>query len=82
MADENKGDGKKNNVLGQIITSLAIAILVGGTSPWWFNAFFSKPAPKPTPPEATLNHQEPAANPPELAVNTRRLASKPRMLLR
>jgi hypothetical protein len=59
VADQTKVDDKKSNLLAQIVTSVAIAILVGGTSPWWFNAFFSKPATKPTPPDATLNRQDP-----------------------
>jgi hypothetical protein len=67
VADEIKGDEKKSPLFSQIITSVAIAILVGGTSPWWFNEFFNKPAPKPSPTEITANHQEPTVNPQQSA---------------
>ena len=68
MADENKAEGKKSGVLGQILTSVVVAMLVGGTSPWWFNAFFGKSTPKPAPPAATLT-QESTTKPPEAAPN-------------
>ena len=68
MADEDKGDAKKGNLLGQIITSVAIAILVGGTSPWWFNAFFGKSAPNASPQQAALNQQV-AVKPQSTSVN-------------
>lgn len=65
MADESKPSEKKGSLMGQIIASVAVAILVGGTSPWWFNAFFSKPAPPSNSPDATLSHPAAISNPPE-----------------
>lgn len=53
MADADKGDEKKGSLTGQIVASVAVALLVGGTSPWWVNSFFKKPAPSPV--QATVS---------------------------
>ena len=34
-------DTKKSGILGQIISTVVIALLVGGTSPWWWDKLFS-----------------------------------------
>jgi hypothetical protein len=45
----NKGDEKKGCLLNQIIPPIVIAILVGGTSPWWYKEFFIRePISEPT----------------------------------
>jgi hypothetical protein len=76
VADDSKGEGKKSGVLGQIITSVIVAMLVGGTSPWWFNAFFGKSTPNPAPAtttvtqEGTTKPQEAATSHPEAPVKS------------
>jgi hypothetical protein len=73
LEDESKGDrkvenetktgDKKSSLLGQILIPVVIAVLAGGSSPWWFNAVFNKPAPKPDTSNVVVNPQ-PAPAPP------------------
>jgi hypothetical protein len=49
VSNSNKGDEKKSGLLSQIIPAVVIAILVGGTSPWWYNEFLKRPTPTPSP---------------------------------
>lgn len=63
MSNGNKGDEKKSGLLSQIISAVVIAILVGGTSPWWYNEFF-KQSPTPTPsPLPSLSSPSPSPAP-------------------
>jgi hypothetical protein len=43
MAEEGKGEGKKS-LWGQILPPVAVALLVGGTYPWWLKPLFVKPS--------------------------------------
>jgi hypothetical protein len=42
MPDPPAGDSKKGGLLGQILAAVVIALIAGGTSPWWFNVLFPK----------------------------------------
>lgn len=48
MSSSNSDDEKKTGLLSQIIPTVIIAILVGGTSPWWYKEFI-KPDPSLSP---------------------------------
>ena len=52
MADTGNNEGKKGSLTGQVLTSVVIALLVGGTSPWWVSSLLKKTPPGPT--QATL----------------------------
>ena len=45
MPEPPAGDPKKGGLLGQIVAAVVIALIAGGTSPWWFNALFSRTNP-------------------------------------
>jgi hypothetical protein len=58
----------KSNVVGQTIATVVVALLVGGTSPWWWNEFFGKDSqsnsPSPTPTNSLLpNDSSPSPSP-------------------
>ena len=53
-----------SNLVGLIVAPVVIAALVGGTAPWWFNAFFKPKSPSSSP-EATASHPAAISNPPE-----------------
>jgi hypothetical protein len=54
VSNDNSGDEKKSSLLSKIIPTVVITILVGGTSPWWYNEFFKKtPTPTPSPSPST-----------------------------
>lgn len=36
-------DDKKGSVLSQILVTVAVALLAGGTAPWWWDKFFPQP---------------------------------------
>jgi hypothetical protein len=38
-------DGKSTSVLGQITVAIVVALIAGGTSPWWVERFFPKSTP-------------------------------------
>jgi len=60
MSGSNKNDGP----LGQIIASVVIALLVGGSAPWWWQALFAgEDTPNPQPPEQIAPTPEPTASP-------------------
>jgi hypothetical protein len=42
MPNAPDSDQKKSGLLGQIIAGVVIALIAGGTLPWWYNVFFSK----------------------------------------
>ncbi|MGD0892347.1 MAG: hypothetical protein ABR923_12500 [Terracidiphilus sp.] len=65
MADETKVEGKKGSLLSQILVPAVIALIAGGSSPWWFNALSHKSTPNPTPAVTTPNAQQPAMIQPE-----------------
>ena len=52
-----------DNLVSLIVAPVVIAALVGGTAPWWFNAFF-KPKP-PSSSEAPVSQPAAISNPPE-----------------
>jgi len=41
--------GGKGSVLGQIFVAVSVAVLAGGTSPWWLDKVFPKPTSTSTP---------------------------------
>jgi hypothetical protein len=43
-------------VTGKIIVGVAIALLAGGTAPWWWSIFFPKPPVKQIPPECSQDN--------------------------
>ena len=46
------GDKKDGSILGQIILAVTVALLAGGSAPWWWDKFFpiaKTPVPTPTP---------------------------------
>ena len=51
------GNGKGDSVLGQIIVTVVITILVGGTAPWWWQEFFGDKdkGSSPTPPSSNVS---------------------------
>jgi len=55
-----------DNLVSLIVAPVVIAALVGGTAPWWFNAFF-KPKPPSSSPEAPVSQPAAISNPPEPA---------------
>jgi hypothetical protein len=61
---------KKQGVFSQIIVAVAVALLVGGTSPWWFNAFFNK--------DANIRHsQKPEHQQPDESPGSRPIPTPP-----
>lgn len=42
MPDGPAGDQKKGSLLKQIMAAVVIALIAGGTAPWWYSAWFSK----------------------------------------
>ena len=66
MADEAKDDAKKGGPIAQIATGVVMAILVGGTAPWWFHEFFKKQVPQA--PAPIIEGNKPVAPPMESVV--------------
>jgi hypothetical protein len=69
VSNGNKGDEKKNGLLSQIISAVGVAILVGGTSPWWYNEFFKRPTPTPIPSSSSTPTSPSSPSPTPLSSN-------------
>lgn len=61
MSEGNKGNG----VFWQIAIPVIVALLAGGTSPWWWQELFGKvdPAPQPIPTPAPDPNPDPGPSP-------------------
>ncbi len=56
-------DGQqKGGLLKQLVLPVLIALIAGGTSPWWFNALFSKPSAKQSTSEYASSPASPVAS--------------------
>lgn len=60
MSDDK---GEKSKIVGQIVVAVVIALLVGGTAPWWWKVVF--PEKGSTPPQSQATPQQPKATPPQ-----------------
>lgn len=71
MSNSNKGDEKKSSLLNQIIPAVVIALVAGGTAPWWFQLI----RPTPTLPPSSSTTPTPSSSttltpsPPNLDIN-------------
>lgn len=72
MADETKIAEEKSSILGKIITPVLIAVLAGGTSPWWLNALRGKHEEKPVSVAPSVVSQPPAVSQVEPATTATR----------
>ena len=52
-------DKKESSVVGQIAVGILVALIAGGTSPWWVDKFFSQP-------NSSSNSTTPTTSPPIL----------------
>jgi hypothetical protein len=66
MAESDKEkESLTSKLLLAILVPVAIALIVGGTSPWWWSEIFAseRPAPQPAPQPASLPSPQPTSEP-------------------
>jgi hypothetical protein len=61
---DNNGKGK---IIGQIVAAVVIALLVGGTSPWWWDKIFPEKGSTPQSPHVTPRPPDVTPKPPQVA---------------
>jgi hypothetical protein len=65
VADETKAEPKKGSLLNQILVPAIIAIIAGGSSPWWLKAFSHNSTPDASTAAITSLNQQPTVSHPE-----------------
>jgi hypothetical protein len=72
VADETKIEEEKSSLLSKILTPVLLAVLAGGTSPWWFNALRGKSEQKQVSVAPSIISQPPAVSQGEPATTASR----------
>lgn len=65
MADETKAEPKKGSLLSQILVPAIIALIAGGSSPWWLKALSHNSTSDASPAVITSINQQPTVNHPD-----------------